>query len=95
MYLCRNGDTFINWRKSTSCATVESNRYNCAYYITSNIKNPTSVEVKSELDGDYYVLVHPVVKTFDGEQFTFKYIYKNCLTTDSTPADCTTACLDH
>ena len=95
MYLCRNGDTFINWRKSTSCATVESNRYNCAYYITSNIKNPTSVEVKSELDGNYYVLVHPVVKTFDGEQFTFKYIYKNCLTTDSTPADCTKACLDH
>lgn len=95
LYLCRNGDTFINWRKSTSCATVESNRYNCAYYITSNIKNPISVEVKSELDGDYYVLVHPVVKTFDGEQFTFKYIYKNCLTTDSTPADCTTACLDH
>ena len=95
MYLCRNGDTFINWRKSTSCANVESNKYNCAYYITSNIKNPTSVEVKSELDGDYYVLVHPVVKTFDGEQFTFKYIYKNCLTTDSTPADCTKACLDH
>ena len=95
LYLCRNGKTFINWRKTTSCADTEANRYNCAYTIYSNINNPTSVEVKSELDGDFYVMVNPVVKTINGETFTFKYIYKTCLVSTNKPTDCSTTCLDH
>ena len=95
LYLCRNGKTFINWRKTTSCADTGANRYNCAYTIYSNINNPTSVEVKSELDGDFYVMVNPVVKTIDGETFTFKYIYKTCLVSTNKPTDCASTCLDH
>ena len=95
MYLCRNGYTFINWRKTTSCATVDANRYNCAVTISSNINSPTTVSVKAELDGDFYVMTNPIVKTFDGEKFTFKYIYKTCLTSNKKPTDCSKTCLDH
>ena len=95
MYLCRNGKTFINRRKTTSCSNSESNAYNCAVTLSSNISSPKSVTVKSELDGNFYVLVNPIVRTFDGTDYEFKYIYKGCLTTDSTPKDCTSACLDH
>ena len=95
LYLCRNGKTFINWRKTTSCADTEANRYNCAYTIYSNINNPTSVEVKSELDGDFYVMVNPIVQTIGGETYTFKYIYKTCLVSTNKPTDCSTTCLDH
>ena len=92
MYFCRDGNTFIHWRKSLSCATVESNRYNCSYYQTSDISSPRSVTVKAQLDGDYYVLVNPVKKTYDKETFEFKYIYKGCLVETSKPKDCTSAC---
>ena len=95
MYLCRNGNTFINWRKTTSCATVDANRYNCAVTISSNINSPTAVSVKSSLDGDFYVMTDPIVKTFDGEKFTFKYIYKTCLSSNKKPTDCSKSCLDH
>ena len=95
MYLCRNGNTFINWRKTTSCATVDANRYNCAVTISSNINSPTAVSVKAELDGDFYVMTNPIVKTFDGEKFTYKYIYKTCLTSNKKPTDCSKTCLDH
>ena len=92
MYFCRDGNTFIHWRKSLSCANVESNRYNCSYYQTSDISSPRSVTVKAQLDGDYYVLVNPVKKTYDGEPFEFKYIYKGCLVETSKPKNCTSAC---
>ena len=95
MYLCRNGNTFINWRKTTSCATVDANRYNCAVTISSNINSPTAVSVKSSLDGDFYVMTDPIVKTFDGEKFTFKYIYKTCLSSNKKPTECSKSCLDH
>lgn len=96
LYLCRNGKTFINWRKTTSCANTEENRYNCMVTIYSNINNPTSVEVKSQLDGDFYVMVNPLVRTTPGgETFTYKYIYKTCLVSTNKPTDCASTCRDH
>ena len=92
MYLCRDGDTFVHRRKSLSCSNTETNRYNCSVYLNSDVSKPKSVTVKAELDGNYYVLVDPIVKTFDDEKLSFKYIYKGCLTTDSTPKDCSSAC---
>ena len=94
--MCRNGKTFINWRKTTSCADTEENRYNCMVTIYSNINNPTSVEVKSQLDGDFYVMVNPLVRTTPGgETFTYKYIYKTCLVSTNKPTDCASTCRDH
>ena len=92
MYLCRDGKTNVHWRKSKSCTDSEANRYNCAYNLYSNIESPKTVVVKSQMDGDFYVLATPYKKTYDGELFVYQYIYKGCLTTDSTPKDCASLC---
>ena len=92
MYLCRDGKTNVHWRKSKSCTDSEANRYNCAYNLYSNIESPKKVVVKSQMDGDFYVLTTPYKKTYDGELFVYQYIYKGCLTTDSTPKDCASLC---
>lgn len=92
MYLCRDGKTNVHWRKSKSCTDSEANRYNCAYNLYSNIESPKKVVVKSQMDGDFYVLATPYKKTYDGELFVYQYIYKGCLTTDSTPKDCASLC---